>query len=310
MKRIPSPLAASPLRPLSLRSGSGPGRPRYLSAASGLVATGGELCVVADDELHLGRFAMRANTPGRLVRLLPGELPIEQGRRKRRKPDLEVLMRLPPVAGMSHGGLLALGSGSRATRRGGVLLPLDAKGLPTRGCLRIDASPLFVRLAHEVGELNIEGGWTWRDRFFLLQRGMRGAAPNAVMSWSLAPLLRALVHEHVLPEHSPRMMRELPLGSVDGVALGFTDGTPLPDGGWMFCAVAEDADDSYGDGRFAGAAVGMVGPRHGLHWMRRLTPDRKVEGIEIDARSGRPRLLLVTDADDPQQPAWLLEARP
>jgi hypothetical protein len=191
-----------------------------------------------------------------------------------------------------------------------VLLPLDKEYRPKRRPHRIDATPLFARLEREIGEVNIEGGWIWGDRLYLLQRGNRGKAPNAIIGWALAPLLRALVHEHVLPEQAPLVLREIPLGNVDGVTVGFTDGTPLPDGRWMFSAVAEDTGDAYHDGRLAGAFVGMAGPRHGLHWLRRISPDYKIEGIELDARSKKPRLLLVSDADDPGQPAWLLEARP
>ena len=122
--------------------------------------------------------------------------------------------------------------------------------------------------------------------------------------------MRALAHERVLPEQAPVMLREIPLGSVDGTPVGFTDGTPLPDGGWMFSAVAENTDDAYRDGRLAGAFVGRAGPRHGLQWMRRISPDFKIEGILIDAKAKASRLLLVSDADDPAQPSWLLAAKP
>jgi len=291
-----------------LRAGSEPGRPRYLSAASGLVAAGHEWCVIADDELQLGCFAMQGDRPGRLVRLFPGELPTVPRRRKKQKPDLEVLLRLGPGAGMRHGALLALGSGSRPQRRTGVLLPLDKASRPTRRPRHVDASPLYSTLAREFGEVNIEGGWTQGDHLYLLQRGNRGNSPNAIIGWALAPLLRALEHELVLPVQAPRVIREMPLGSVDGVTIAFTDGTPLPDGRWLFSAVAEDTDDAYQDGRLAGAFVGVAGPRHGLQGLRRIAPAYKVEGIAIDARSKASRLLLVSDADDREQPAWLLEA--
>ena len=50
----------------------------------------------------------------------------------------------------------------------------------------------------------------------------------------------------------------MPLGDVDGVGVGFTDGVALPDGGWLFCAVAEDTRNAYDDGRLVGAFVGMA----------------------------------------------------
>jgi hypothetical protein len=309
MRLLHPTLTVSPLRPLSLRSGSAPGRPRYLSAASGLVATGRELCVIADDELHLGCFALQGERPGRLLRLLPGELPESPRRRKRRKPDLEVLLRLPPFPGLRHGAMLALGSGSGVSRRKGVLLPLDGKLRPTGRSQHIDAAPFFADLARALAAVNIDGGWVSGNRLYLLQRGNRGGAPNALIGWSLAPLLRTLVHERALQYQTPSILREMPLGYVDGVIVGFTDGTPLSDGSWMFSAVAEDTDDAYHDGELVGAFVGLAGPRHGLRWLRRIAPDYKVEGIAIDAHSRTPRLLMVTDADDPAQPAWLLEAK-
>ena len=309
MQRFKSPMTVSPLRPLTLRHGGETGGLQYLSAASGLVASGDDLYVIADDELQLGRFDLRGNRPGGLIRLLAGELPAAPGRRKKRKPDLEVLLRLEPCDGLRHGALLALGSGSRAQRRAGVLLPLDKHLRATRRPWRIDASPLFSELARHFGEVNIEGGWTSGGNLYLLQRGNRGKAPNAIVGWALAPLLRTLTHERILPSQAPRVLREIPLGSVDGVTLGFTDGTPLPDGRWLFSAVAEDTDDAYRDGQLVGGFVGMAGSRHGIHWLRRISPDYKIEGIAVDPRAAASRLLLVTDADDRGQPAWLLQTR-
>jgi sugar lactone lactonase YvrE len=96
------------------------------------------------------------------------------------------------------------------------------------------------------------------------------------------------------------------LGEADGVPLGFTDGTALPDGRLVFCAVAERADDSYQDGPCAAAGVGIVGADFKLQWVRRLSRPHKVEGIAV-----RPdgRLLLVTDADDARVPASLYASR-
>ena len=87
-----------------------------MSAASGLVRSGAQLFVVADDELHLGVFEDTLGgggvlTPGRVVRLFEGDLPNPKGPRKKAKPDLETLALLPPLPGCACGALLALGSG-------------------------------------------------------------------------------------------------------------------------------------------------------------------------------------------------------
>jgi hypothetical protein len=64
----------TPLRELTLTTLS-QREPSFLSAASGLVAIGSHLYVVADDELQLGRFPADGDAPGELLRLRPGVLP-------------------------------------------------------------------------------------------------------------------------------------------------------------------------------------------------------------------------------------------
>ena len=49
-------LSLQRLRELDLEAPSEPGRPAFVSAASGLVCVGNYLYVVADDELSLGVF--------------------------------------------------------------------------------------------------------------------------------------------------------------------------------------------------------------------------------------------------------------
>lgn len=75
----------------------------------------------------------------------------------------------------------------------------------------------------------------------------------------------------------------------------------------VFTAVAEDTEDPVHDGPCVASAVGCLGPDGGLRWLRELEGKPKVEGIEVlAADSGVLELRLVTDADDPAQPAHLL----
>jgi len=296
------------MRELRLRAGSAPGRPDFLSAASGLILAGDQLCVVADDELHLARFPMNGSRPGSLLRLLPGSLPTGKERRKRLKPDLEVLLRIPACPEWPRGALLALGSGSRPHRCRGAWIALREDGRAAGRAHVIDAAPLYSRLSEHVDGLNIEGGWIREDSLFLLHRGNRGGAPNALVRFALRPLLASLRHDAALPGLAPLELRLIELPQVDGVSLGFTDATPLPDGCWLFSAVAEDTSDAYRDGAFSGAAIGMVDRSHRLRWLRRVDPSLKIEGIEVDRRH-TDRVLLVTDADDPRVPALLACAR-
>jgi len=305
---VPIPaLKLRPLRELVLRAGSAPGRPSFLSAASGLVCTGDELCVVADDELHLGRFPVASTLPGKLLRLMPGSLPVAPALRKRRKADLEVLLRLPVSVEWPRGALLALGSGSRPRRGRGAWIALGSNGRVTGRAHPVDASALYARLASEVGELNIEGGWVSGESLFLLQRGNRGNAPNALIRFALQPMLSGIRHGQLAPL-PPRMLKFMSLGDIDGVPLGFTDGTALPDGRWLFAAVAEDTANAYLDGRCAGAAIGLADARHRIQWLRRVEPPLKIEGIATSGAGNTRRLLLVSDADDPTVPAQLLTA--
>ena len=92
-------LHAHKLRELTLDVPRAAGGGRYVSAASGLVRTGGHMYVAADDERELAVFPATGDAPGRLVRFLPGELPADPEERKRDKPDVEALALLPAGPG-------------------------------------------------------------------------------------------------------------------------------------------------------------------------------------------------------------------
>ena len=294
------------IRRLDLAQRIESGRPAWLSAASGLVRTADEFCVVADDELHLGRFGLEAGRAGRLLRLFPGELPHRRTPRKKQKPDLEVLMRLPASAGHPHGALLALGSGSGARRCRGAVVALGAQGRVMGRPRAINATPLFARLARSIDDLNLEGGWVAGRHLHLLQRGNKGGSRNAVLRFDLQRVMRSLLRERALPDADPEQVKQLDLGDIQGVPLCFTDASPLPAGGWMFSAVAENTRSSYFDGPCLGSAIGRVDARSRLRWIRPLSREHKIEGIEAAMNGSKLQAWLVTDADDPRVPASLL----
>ena len=161
------------MRELDLSAATGPGSTPHVSAASGLVCTGTDFYVVADDELHLGAFDATHTRPGQLVRLFSGELPAAKAQRKALKPDLETLMRLPPLAGYTHGTLLAPGSGSTGHRRRGALLALDAQGSVSGRVREIDLSALLDELDEHIAALNIEGGFVNGNELCLLQQSSK-----------------------------------------------------------------------------------------------------------------------------------------
>jgi hypothetical protein len=291
------------LRDLLVDPASHPRGQSHLSAASGLVRAGRWHYVVADDEHHLGMFQPGANAaPLQLRRLVPGELPHDAGKRKKRKPDLEALALLPAFANHAHGALLALGSGSRPTRERGFLVGLDSEGSLSGDTVDVDLAAWYAPLRTSFADLNIEGAFVAGDRLHLLQRGNKGDARNACIEYSLAELHDWLDGRRGAP---PVVQRIVPLAlpALDGVPLGLTDGAACPGGGWLFSAVAEDTGDSYLDGACAGSVLGWVDRDGSVLRLERLEGAPKVEGIALD---GDRRLLMVTDADDPARASRLL----
>ncbi|MGL6110394.1 MAG: DUF6910 family protein [Rubrivivax sp.] len=82
----------------------------------------------------------------------------------------------------------------------------------------------------------------------------------------------------------------------------------LPGGGWVFCAAAEDTDDSVADGHCTGSAVGWVDAADELWFLQPLSLSCKAEGIAAVVDGATAKLLLVTDANDRDTAAWLLAA--
>ena len=296
------------LRDLDLGTASATGRARHLSAASGLVRSGRSLYVVADDELHLGVFPANGTGRGGLVRLFPGELPAEPRERKRRKPDLEALLLVPAFAGCAHGALLALGSGSKANRRTGAFLALDADGQATGVPRPCDLSGLLAPLESRFASLNIEGAAVAGAELCLLQRGNRKFRQNALIRYRLQPLLDALGAGLPVPQVEPIALHPVDLGAVDDIPLGFTDAAIVPTGELVFVAVAEDTDDSYHDGACAAAAIGIMSREGAVRRLQPIEGAHKVEGVHASLEGDTVRLLLVTDGDDPAIAAGLYAA--
>lgn len=279
-----------------------------MSAASGLVRAGDFLYVVADDEHHLGVFPATGEAPGRLIAILPGQLPAPSNERKALKPDFEALVRLPPFPGYPGGALLALPSGSRPNRRTGALLRLEADGVVIGSPRSIDFSGVFEVLQRQFAALNIEGAVVMADRLRLLQRGSKHHGQNAWIDLSLPAVLQALATADTVNDALLVGTQTFDLGSIDGIPLGFTDGAALPDAALIFTAVAEDAENSYEDGPCAGAAVGIADHDGRLRLLERLDANYKVEGIDARVAGEAIELLLVTDSDDERIPACLLSA--
>lgn len=265
----------------------------------------GRAYIIADDEHHLAIFC-DYDRPGELVRIVADDLPNEKKARKRRKPDFEVLFRLPSDRSFHLGdGLVALGSGSRSNRQTGVFIPLDGQGVPSKRVRRFDLVPLYRPLRAMLGDINIEGAVVIADDLLLLNRGITGRTDNATARYRLADFAQLIEGEQ--SDIEPLEIRRYHLGASEGVGLCFTDAAALPGGGWIFTAVAENTNDSFADGPCVGSAVGWVNANGELHAIWPLTPPSKVEGVDVQDIDDGTLICLVTDSDEPRQSStmWL-----
>ena len=260
-----------------------------VSAASGLVLRDGSFHVVADDENTM--FVFKADGAAHRLALLPGELPAEHASRKACKPDLEILVDLRDQ------GLLAMGSGSRASRERAVQVDRHEQTSV------IDTSLLCACLRETFPELNLEGGVLLDEDLVLAQRGNRSDRRNALIFIAKADLHRALESRKFVLTRAPHIV-DLEFGVHDAVPWSCTDLAVLDDGDLLASVVLEDTRDAYEDGACLGSALVRMTPGGTLRWQRRLDTAAKVEGVAVDGRT----VWLVTDADDRLVSSQLLRA--
>jgi hypothetical protein len=268
------------------------------------------VAVVADAGARVRAIALPAGHEGRR------QFDDDRGN-KAHKLDLEACV------ATEHDGdvlLLALGSGSSTRREQVALLGGWRDGDPT---VRVVHAPrLYAALRDEPAfagsELNVEGAILAGDVLRLFGRGngaaRDGAEPvNATcdLDW---PALLAHLRDPAHPPPRPADVRRYLLGTLDGIALGFTDAAAWRDGRTLFSAAAEDSPDTVRDGRVSGSAIGVIEPSGAVRWTP-LTDAHgaslavKVEGLLPDADDDDGRLWVVVDADDPDAASELVEVR-
>ena len=172
--------------------------------------------MIGDDELHLGVFRLSSSEPGRLRRVLAGELPEDHGERSGLKTDLEALTVLPPFDGHPYGALLGLGSGSAPERDRGFVCGLAADGSIAGEPDELDLAPLYQLLHEHVAELNVEGAATMGERLWLLHRGTSQEDSDLVVELSLERLLHSLQDDLCLDAEELEAVRRYDLGDIDG----------------------------------------------------------------------------------------------
>lgn len=268
----------------------------WLSAASGLVHIGDTLCIVADDEHHLALFELNDDASGRLLRLLPGDLPRKKKARKAVKPDFEIVFQLPSRDQGQSECLCAMGSGSTPDRMRGVHIDLALGAVSV-----LDLQPLFAALAPLVAEINLEGAAVRGDRLLLFNRGNMANPESAIFETALAMITGGEISEVTL-------VKKLKLPMIGDVPLTVTDVCSLADGRFPLSAVAEVTDDSYADGAIMGAAIIVLNAALDVITIELVEPVMKIEGISARQTSAGLELLCVSDADDPDTPSSLFSA--
>jgi hypothetical protein len=285
-------------------------------AGSSLSWVPGGIAVVQDDANFLAVYDPDTRRT-RSIALPAGE----EGRRqfddgrgnKKYKLDLEACVSI------KHEGdtiFLALGSGS-SDRRDHVVMMRDwASGSPTVSVLELPGlyDALRETSAFAGSELNVEGAVVKGDHLRLFGRGNGAArdgvrAANATCDLHLPAFLGHLLAPDRSPPPRPQNVVRYDLGTLGGIALGFTDATSWRDG-VLYSATAEDSPDATRDGRVAGSVIGVIDGAGAVRWTEITEPsgerfDGKVEGI-IVAPEATDRLFVVADADDPDLPASLL----
>jgi hypothetical protein len=224
-----------------------------------------------------------------------------------RKLDLEACVSLATAAGDV---LVMLSSGSWEP-------PWCIASLqdPARPRARLHAAGPWYEALHAAtaftgGALNIEGALAAGPGVRLFNRGGRGGA-NASVDVPAAVLAALMAGVAPPLAHADAGLLRYDLGALDGVELGFTDVTGAGADATFYVAAAEDSAGAALDGHVTGSAVGVI-HGGGARWIEARRADgtpyaTKVEGICMDRADPR-RAWLVTDADDPAEPARLCEA--
>lgn len=283
-------------------------RALHVASGSGLVLVGRRLYVAVDDELHVGAFDVRSAEPGRLVRVFDGELPLEHRARKAAKPDVESVCRLD-VADCAV--LIGVPSGSTSHRTRGFALQLDARGAPRGRAGEVDWQAMQGALAAvdiDGATLNVEGSTVQGGELLLFLRGVAGGV-NRIARLDARRVGTDVTAGSISAEALVSTVR-LDIGSLDGIALGFTDAEALDDGRIVVTAAAEDTVDAYEDGAIAGSVVLLLDPDLSIVDTWRLDATiGKVEGVAIEASGADGiMLLLVIDDDDAARPSRLYRA--
>ncbi len=266
-----------------------------MNAASGLVKRGNAFYVIADDQLSLAIFSLEKNKSCRFVKLLPGLLPRDHKERKKLKPDWESLVFLST----REDELLILPSGSTLNRCMGVFVELHDEEL--RSLKKIDLSALYQQLKQNFSELNIEGAVVVGSVLRIFQRGNGPSGWNAIIDLDLNGLTKDIQNLGFVTTERILNITDYDLGTLQGVALSFTDACFCVGDYLFFLAVAESSPSTYDDGEYLGAILGCIDKSGKIISHKELICPFKPEGLWVERIADQYKIYVVTDADDPNQ---------
>ena len=290
------------VRDLHVADEDGKERDLPIAAASALLRVGDYLLVLSDDERQMAIFEEGSDEPGTLIKVMKGTTPSSADERADHKPDFECMAHIEPFDRFEHGAVRGMGSGSAPDRNQATLLRLASDGRPDSDFKVVDLGPLYDRLREDIVDLNIEGSAVVGDVFRMMQRGNGPEGRNARVDLDADAVRSALAGGEPIPPDAVQTIEFYDLGQLKGVALCFSDASPLPDGRMVFIASAEV------DGGYVGSSLGLMSSDGTVEFNEPVDHDMKLEGLAADVlEDGRIRLLMVSDADDPDQPSPLME---
>jgi hypothetical protein len=296
-------IGLSKVRDLSVLDEDGNEQNLPIASASALVKAGDYLLVLSDDERQIAMIEEGTDEPGTLIKVMEGITPSSPDERADHKPDFECMAHLEPFGRFEYGAILGLGSGSAPDRNQATLLSLASDGRPESDFEIVDLGPLYERLRADIVDLNIEGSAVVGDVFRLMQRGNGPQGRNARVDLDADAVRSALSGREPISPEAVRAIEYYDLGQLKGVPLCFSDASPLPDGRMAFIASAE-IDDGY-----VGSSLGLMDSDGTVEFNEPVDHELKLEGLATEVlNGGRIRLLMVSDADDPNQPSPLMEA--
>jgi hypothetical protein len=231
---------------------------------------------------------------------------INSEERKAKKPDLEALTLLP-ASHSSNQMLLAIGSGSKPNRCRGALVPIDSSGNISGLIEPIDLSNLYSYLQDQIGTLNIEGATFNNKDLVFFQRGNTKNNINASIRLSLDDFYCLLKNPY--RQGIPKIqITHYDLGHIEKIPYCFTDASSLSNGDIIFTASAEDTDNAYLDGKCLGSVIGIISTQNEITFLEPIDRKIKLEGIAAEIIGNQIKVILVSDADNPNIPASLYSA--